>query len=183
MGNGTRSAPGAAASPARAASVSSYPLLKAGIPPDEAPHSRATPSRRKSLFIQSSEEPFGPQLTLFQQNRPTFPPHLLSSSPEHPLHPRDARSVSTALPVSLHPGTQPGDRKGQNQSVISSENGNAHPKLSPRSHPPAAPGCLSRGDTAFLWSSPSPGDAQPPLRSRHCCSPWKGPGPKANEKL
>lgn len=135
MGNGTRSAPGAAASPAGATSMSSYPLLKAGVPPAEAPHSRATPSRRKSLFIQSSEEPFGSQLTLFQQNRPTFPPHLPSSSPEHPLHPRDARSVSTALPVSLHPRTQLGDGKGQTESVISLENGNAHPKLSPSRSP------------------------------------------------
>lgn len=106
MGNGTRSAPGAAASPARATSTSSYPLLKAGVPPTEGPHSRATPSRRKSLFIQSSEEPFGSQLTLFQQNRPTFPPHLLSSSPEASSSPPGCRlrvDSSPGVPASRDP--------------------------------------------------------------------------------
>lgn len=183
MGNGTRSAPGAAASPARATSTSSYPLLKAGVPPTEGPHSRATPSRRKSLFIQSSEEPFGSQLTLFQQNRPTFPPHLLSSSPEASSSPPGCRlrvDSSPGVPASRDPA---GRRKRPDRKCDFLENGNSHPKLSPRGHPPAAPGCLSRRDTAFLWSSSSPGDAQPPLRSRHCCSPWKGPGPKTNEKL
>lgn len=112
MGNGTRSAPGATASPARpsssAVSASPHPLLKAGIPPTEAPHSRATPSPKKSSFIQPSEEPFGSQLTLFHRCRPKPPPHLLSSPPEHPLHPWDAiprplRVVLTAPSVSWDP--------------------------------------------------------------------------------
>jgi len=174
VGIGTRAAPGAAASPARPRRALIPHLRQGSLPPRLLAVVQPLPEG-KSIFIQSSEEPFGSQLALFQQHRPKPAPCLPSSAPEHPLHPgmpSHGRSALTAPPVPWHPA---GRQKGRHpKSDFRGKWGPARQAATLQS-PSGSPGCLS---CRVRRSGSSPRDARPPLGSGHCCSPWKGPSQK-----